>query len=147
MKKKTVEEFKKEFYELTNNDYELLSNYETAIKKVKVKHKECGNEYEVTPNTFLTGRRCPYCRWIETARKESISQEVAEDRIKNISDGEFVLVSKINGTSNKVTVECIKCGKCEIGDLINFCDGLDLQVFIIPGGSFVKKIIKFFLKE
>lgn len=111
MKKKTVEEFKKEFYELTNNDYELLSNYETAIKKVKVKHKECGNEYEVTPNKFLTGRRCPYCRWIETARKESISQEVAEDRIKNISDGEFVLVSKINGTSNKVTVECIKCGK------------------------------------
>ncbi|HOG74376.1 MAG TPA: DUF116 domain-containing protein [Methanofastidiosum sp.] len=38
--------------------------------------------------------------------------------------------------------ECIKCGKCEIGDLIDFCDGMDLQVFIIPGGSFVKKIIK-----
>lgn len=111
MNKKTVEEFKKEFYELTNDDYELLSDYETAIKKVKVKHKECGNEYEVTPNKFLVGRRCPYCRWIETARKESISQETAEERIKNISNGEFVLISKIKGTSNKVIVECTNCGK------------------------------------
>lgn len=38
--------------------------------------------------------------------------------------------------------QCIQCGRCEIGDLISFCNELNLQVFIIPGGSFVKKVVK-----
>ncbi|KYC48825.1 MAG: hypothetical protein AMQ74_01568 [Candidatus Methanofastidiosum methylothiophilum] len=38
--------------------------------------------------------------------------------------------------------ECINCGKCGVGDLISFCNQNNISVFIIPGGSFVKKIIK-----
>lgn len=38
--------------------------------------------------------------------------------------------------------ECINCGKCGVGDLIGFCNENNIPVFIIPGGSFVKKIIK-----
>jgi len=38
--------------------------------------------------------------------------------------------------------QCKNCGRCGIGDLIKFCDNKNIKVFIIPGGSFVKKIIK-----
>ncbi len=38
--------------------------------------------------------------------------------------------------------QCKNCGRCGIGDLIRFCDERNIKVFIIPGGSFVKKVIK-----
>jgi hypothetical protein len=38
--------------------------------------------------------------------------------------------------------ECKNCGRCGVGDLIKFCNELGIQVFIIPGGSFVKKVVK-----
>lgn len=41
-------------------EYTFLSNYETVHKKITVRH-ECGNEYLVTPNKLLSGKRCPEC--------------------------------------------------------------------------------------
>lgn len=38
--------------------------------------------------------------------------------------------------------QCKNCGRCGIGNLISFCNEKNIKVFIIPGGSFVKKIIK-----
>ncbi|KYC45060.1 MAG: hypothetical protein APG12_00985 [Candidatus Methanofastidiosum methylothiophilum] len=38
--------------------------------------------------------------------------------------------------------QCTNCGRCGIGDLINFCNEKSINVFIVPGGSFVKKVIK-----
>lgn len=38
--------------------------------------------------------------------------------------------------------KCKKCGRCGVGDLISFCEERNIRVFIVPGGSFVKKVIK-----
>ncbi|NYT04629.1 MAG: DUF116 domain-containing protein [Candidatus Methanofastidiosa archaeon] len=38
--------------------------------------------------------------------------------------------------------KCKNCGRCGVGDLITFCDERNIRVFIVPGGSFVKKVIK-----
>jgi len=38
--------------------------------------------------------------------------------------------------------QCINCKKCGIGGLISFCNENNIKVFIVPGGSFVKKVIK-----
>lgn len=38
--------------------------------------------------------------------------------------------------------QCNNCGRCGIGNLISFCNEKNIKVFIIPGGSFVKKVIK-----
>jgi len=63
-KKKTTEEFKKELYELEENDYILLSEYINNNTNVIIKHNVdyCGFEYPVKPSNFLTGNRCPKCR-------------------------------------------------------------------------------------
>ncbi len=38
--------------------------------------------------------------------------------------------------------QCTKCGRCGVGDIMKFCDEKNIKVFIVPGGSFVKKVIK-----
>lgn len=59
--KKSNEDFKKGVYDLVGNDYTFLDPYVNSGTKIKVKHNKCGNIYEVTPNNFLQGYRCPYC--------------------------------------------------------------------------------------
>jgi len=35
---------------------------------------------------------------------------------------------------------CLKCGQCDIGEIMKEAEKRDFKVFVIPGGSFVKKI-------
>lgn len=58
---KTHDIFINEVKQLVGNEYEVLSQYELSSKKITMRHKDCGNEYEVTPSKFLYGRRCPSC--------------------------------------------------------------------------------------
>ena len=44
------------------DDYEFLTEYTKANSKMKVKHTLCGHEYYVTPNKFLSGKQCPFCK-------------------------------------------------------------------------------------
>ncbi|NMC61358.1 MAG: DUF116 domain-containing protein [Candidatus Methanofastidiosa archaeon] len=44
--------------------------------------------------------------------------------------------------SPEVGVKCLKCGKCKIGELKEICDQNSIKVFIAPGGSFVKRVLK-----
>lgn len=72
---KTTSEFKDEVYKLVGNEYEVVEEYKNCKTHVKIKHCECNNQYEVLPNNFLRGRRCPFCgqskgeqkirRWLE----------------------------------------------------------------------------------
>ena len=59
--KKTDKEFKHEVYTLVGNEYVFLDTYVNSYTKLKVKHDVCGNIYEVKPNSFLSGKRCPFC--------------------------------------------------------------------------------------
>lgn len=44
--------------------------------------------------------------------------------------------------SPELGVNCIKCGKCKIGNFKEICDNNSIPVFIAPGGSFVKRVLK-----
>ena len=37
---------------------------------------------------------------------------------------------------------CVKCGRCNIGEILKEAEPRDFKVFVIPGSSFVKKIFK-----
>ncbi|MDF2700953.1 MAG: hypothetical protein K0Q49_2517 [Haloplasmataceae bacterium] len=59
---RNTESFKQEIDEITNGEYELLSEYITMNDYVLIKHKECGHEWNITPHNFLDGgNRCPVC--------------------------------------------------------------------------------------
>ncbi|MCD6206499.1 MAG: DUF116 domain-containing protein [Methanosarcinales archaeon] len=38
--------------------------------------------------------------------------------------------------------ECKQCGKCDIGRIVEAAEKYDFKVFVVPGGSFVRKILK-----
>ena len=59
--KKTNKEFLNEVKELVRNEYTFLEDYVNNKIKILCRHNKCGNEYLVSPNRFLSGRRCPYC--------------------------------------------------------------------------------------
>lgn len=61
MKRKNNEDFIKEIHNLVGDEYVLLGEYKTAIKKIDLLHVKCGNTYSVEPNSFLNGNRCYYC--------------------------------------------------------------------------------------
>jgi hypothetical protein len=60
-KLKTLEEFKKEVYELIQDEYEVIGQYINTDTCIKFKHNECQNEFNMRPNDFLRGQRCPVC--------------------------------------------------------------------------------------
>ncbi len=43
--------------------------------------------------------------------------------------------------------ECKRCGLCDISKLCDAADRYNFQVFVAPGGSFVKKIFKEYMPE
>ena len=58
---KTQEEFEKEVYDLVSNEYTVIGKYIKSDTIITLKHNTCGNEWNVTPNNFLTGCRCGFC--------------------------------------------------------------------------------------
>lgn len=58
-----TKQFKKEVSTLTNGEYQVLGEYKSARDKTLIRHniKECGYEWDITPDNFLSGTRCPQC--------------------------------------------------------------------------------------
>ena len=53
----------------TGKEYIVLGKYKNAHTKLKVRHITCGNEWDTTPNRFLSGHLCPLCKSSSGERK------------------------------------------------------------------------------
>jgi very-short-patch-repair endonuclease len=60
-RRKDNEYFNSRIPEIDREFYILKSNYIDNRKKVKIFHTVCNNEYEVSPENFYAGKRCPIC--------------------------------------------------------------------------------------
>ena len=59
---KTDRQYKKEVFDIVDNEYTFLDHYINAQTKIRIIHNKCGNTYEVRPTDFLDHQaRCPYC--------------------------------------------------------------------------------------
>lgn len=104
-RRKTDEEFKKEIYDMVGNEYTFLDSYVTNKIKLRVKHNECGNIYEVQPTNFLTGSRCPYCSINAKKTDTEFKQEVFD-----LVGGEYVFLDSYVNNCTKIRVKHNKCG-------------------------------------
>lgn len=60
--RKTLEEFKRDVLEKAGPDYEVIgTEYLGNKKNIRMLHKPCGLEFDVRPDNFLNGTRCPTC--------------------------------------------------------------------------------------
>lgn len=105
----TTESFKKEVYELTNGEYELIGEYTKAVKKTIFKHNVCNRLYESTPHDFLSGCRCPMC-WNESKlgklQKDTV-QLIKE--VKEKYEDEYTIIGEYLGARIKTEVRHNKC--------------------------------------
>lgn len=103
--KKTDAQFKKEVYDLVGDEYIFLDPYVNARTKIKVKHNECGNVYEIDPNHFLKGNHCPYC----SGKLEKTDDQFKKE-IFNIVGDEYVFLDSYVNNKTKLRVKHSKCG-------------------------------------
>ena len=96
---KSNRDFKKEISELTNGEYEVLSDYVNQLTPVRIKHLKCGKEYDVVPKRFLRGDRCRSC----------MDKKVSKSKIKfqnylNEVEPEYEILSEFNGRKKPITL-------------------------------------------
>lgn len=103
-KSKTHEEFVNEVKELTNDDYQVLGRYSGSKTKLLMKHKKCGFEYEVKPNVFLSGSRCPKC-----AGKLRKTPEYFRNEVYELVGDEYDVLTDYTRKGDKLLFRHNKC--------------------------------------
>lgn len=102
---KTHEEFVAEVLELEGDAYKLLGNYSKAITKIVFEHVECGFQFLMSPNKFLSGNRCPKCRGNYMKSQEEFIQDV-----RGAIGDLYEVIGEYTGNKNKVKVKHLECG-------------------------------------
>lgn len=113
-KRKTLDTFKKEMYELVQNEYKVKEGevYVNNSSPIIVIHNACEHEYSVRPSNFLNGRRCPACS--KKARGEKTRKNVDEfkQQVLEYGNQEYELTKNavyIN-TDTPIEMQHIICG-------------------------------------
>lgn len=104
-RKKTDKEFKKQVYDLVGNEYTFLEPYVNNATKLRVKHNKCGKVYQVTPNAFLKGNRCPFCAGLIKKTDTQFKQEVFD-----LVGDEYTFLEPYVNNKTKLRVKHNKCG-------------------------------------
>lgn len=104
LRSKTHEEF---FEEVGNvAGYKLLSQYQNSKTKCTFEHIECGNIFEMCPNKFTQGQRCPKCSRPIYGRTHSDFVE----EFKRVSGEEYQVIGEFTTVEKKTLVKHKKCG-------------------------------------
>ena len=93
-KMRTTDEFISETTKKFNNEFEILSEYNGANKKIKIKHKICGNTYMQVANSHIIGIGCPVCK--ESHNERVIRNFLSENNINFESQFKFKDCKSIN---------------------------------------------------
>ena len=114
MRKKTMDEFKKEVYDLVKDEYTILSTtYKNTNTKIKIRHncEACNNhEYEVRPSNFLRGKRCPKCKYTKIANVLARSMDEFKKEVYEKYKDEYEILST-NYINSQTHIEVKhKCG-------------------------------------
>ena len=117
--KKTTEQFKEEVYELVRDEYKVLGSYEGANAKIQMRHQACGLEYDVRPQHFLGGVRCPKCNkgGVPQQRKEnrSVSRQRLDtigfkQRVYRLVQDEYEVLGEYKNSQEKILMKHVDCG-------------------------------------
>lgn len=109
-KTKSHDQFLTEFLELSKGEYELLDKYEHGRKKVRVKHNLCGHTYKVRPQDYLSGRRCPNCKYVKFGDERRKSNEMFREEVSRLTGNEYIFLEDYQTSFDKIEVKHIKCG-------------------------------------
>lgn len=106
---KNTEQFKQEVYNLVSNEYTVLGEYKKSGTKIKFKHNICNTEFDMTPNNFLSGHRCPDCRYKNLSKSMTSTPEKFKQKVFDLVGNEYDLLEKYINSKNKMLFRHNKC--------------------------------------
>jgi len=151
IKPHTLESIIESVKELSNDEYEVVSNeYENNKEKIWVRHKTCSYSYLVRYNDFQQGYRCPLCADMNKSQNNS----------KPIQDIKSVLdFNKIEYESEVSFEECVDKRFLPF-DILVYTDKVNDEYFLIEydgqqhsdpnaqfGGTKEERLIRFELTQ
>ena len=108
--KKTTETFKKEVFELVGGEYEVIGEYVHTHEPILFRHRECGHEFMMEPNSFLRGQRCPNERYKKSAKSNSMPEDEMRKKVFDKGKGKYEVVGEYVRASKKTTFLHKECG-------------------------------------
>ena len=95
--RKKNEDFLKEIESICQGEYTFLEEYVNNKVKLKVRHNICGNIYDVRPNDFLQGYRCPFCSSSRNSvRANLVSKFLKDNQIPHKVEFRLPKLSKLH---------------------------------------------------
>lgn len=108
---KTYEQFAKEIDELTNGDYTVEPPYVNNKTKMTFTHKKCGTTFEMKPNAFLSGQRCPMCSRKSSTKKRTKTQEQFVQEVDDCyGKGQYTVLGTYVNADTPILVRHNVCG-------------------------------------
>ena len=106
LKRKCPKEYRQEFEQIVQGKFELLSEYEKAAQRVKIRHVECGTEFEVSPTIFI---KRPVCRACHDKNKR-LNPEEYKARFERNFKGVFELATVYTRHKDPLQIRHTECG-------------------------------------
>ena len=95
--------------EQNNPDYEIIGDFSKLTDKVWCRcRKHNVIQYKLVQD-LVSGKGCIYCGFEKTGVTQTLSQEEAEEKVKNINSN-FRLLDEYKGVKERYHIQCIKCG-------------------------------------
>lgn len=102
---KSHEQFVNEIITLEKNNYSIIGKYVNSATKVKIKHNVCGHIWDVAPNLFIRGTRCPVCSQEQKSIKLSKSHEQFEQEVYNLESNNYTVLGTYQGANTKIRIK------------------------------------------
>lgn len=144
-KRKTNKEFISQVKTLVGSEYLFLDDYQGVDTKIRVKHNLCGNIYEVTPDKFMSGRRCPECMKVRRSRSQITSFSTVNNRVSELTGGDYCITGDYGGTNGRTTIKHL-CGYSYEGIMKEFYRG-NYRCPVCTNNSFGEDAINKYLTE
>jgi len=104
--KKLIEKFGEDIL----SEY-TFSEYKKCNEKISITHNTCNTTFEMRPNDFLNGHRCPVCAAKKRLRKSSLTIESYKEKVREIYGDEYEILSdSITKLTDKIKIRHNKCG-------------------------------------
>lgn len=98
-------QFVDEVYKLVKDEYSVIGEYINALTPIQLKHNKCGNIFNMAPNDFLKGQRCPSCYGTPKKTTNQFKKEV-----KHLYGNEYIVLSQYKGNKEKIKMKHNLCG-------------------------------------
>ena len=108
MKKKTIDDLKKELIE-KNPSIELVGDYLGTHTNTKFHCKKCGNEWYAMPNNVLHGHGCPTCARERTISAKKKSNSMFLSQLSTIAPT-IIPLEDYTAARDKIKCKCKECG-------------------------------------